>query len=76
MNRLVTKCVEEVLKAGTHPLTLERLLEEIHDRGHRSLTNQQVSEFLTYASSNGRVRLVPIPGRSTSGWEPEIGGTD
>ena len=69
MSRLVTKSVEEVLKASPHPLTLERLLEEIHDRGHRSTTKQQVSEFLTYASSNGRVRLVPIPGRSSSGWE-------
>lgn len=69
MNRLVTKAVEEVLKASPHPLTLERLLEEIHDRSHRSITKQQVSEFLTYASSNGRVRLVPIPGRSSSGWE-------
>jgi RNA polymerase primary sigma factor len=44
-------------------------MEEIHDRGHLSVTKQQVSEYLSYAASNGRVRLVPISGRSASGWD-------
>lgn len=68
MNRNLSNCVEEVLKASTHPLTHERLLEEIHDRNHRSITKKQLSEYLMFASSNGHLKQVPIPGRDGMGW--------
>lgn len=68
MIRSMTKAVEDVLKSGAHPLELERIVDELHDKGHRNITKAQVADHLAYASANSWVRLVPIPGRSASGW--------
>jgi len=68
MDRIAANAVEELLKSCTGPLTLERLVDEIHDKGNRGVTKAQVSEYLAYASCNGLVKRVRIPGRSADGW--------
>ena len=68
MNRSVAKTVEEVLKNSTHPFALDRIVEEVHDKGYRAISKAQVSEYLVYASANAWVKEAPIPGRTAKGW--------
>jgi superfamily II DNA or RNA helicase len=68
MPDVLPRLVKDILSSASTPMTIERLLIEIHDKGYRNVSRKHVTEYLSLAKALNVIREAQVPGRETNGW--------